>query len=448
MRPGRIVLGVVFIAWSFSPAAAVAETVELRQALHEAVRARPQAVAARQQAVAARASADEAASHYLPRVTLNESFVWTDEPAGSLFISLNQEDLKLSNSADAYNFPPSRKDFETRLTIEQPLYDPDIAYEKRRAEKGAEAAMATADWSAEQAAFAAFRAYLDVQRAEAALAWSESSRVEAVEMVRLASERHAAGTGLKADMLRARVQLAEADRRWTTAGNDLLLARRGLALAMGREGGEVEIVGFLPPEALKTSESQGYQQRADLQAATLEAEEATLAWRQSRSAWLPRAGVSASYSLHDGEAPFGTDAGSWVLRAGLSWELFDGGSRGHREGRAAALQRASEARRLEAERRARFQLEEAQVRANEARANLAIAREALAAAEESQRLLQERYAAGIVELTDLLATQTVLDRTRLDAVDAESRLAVALGNIHMQNGTFLQTYLPNEEVSP
>jgi len=438
----------VMLAMLAFPPLLRAETVELGRALHEAVTARPQAVAARHQADAARAAADAAASRYLPRATLSENLLWTDEPAGSLFISLNQEELELSPTADAYNFPPSRKDFETRLTLEQPLYDPDIAFDRRRAEKGADAARAGAEWSAEQAAFAAFRAYLEVQRSAAALAWSESSRREAEETVRLATERHAAGTGLKADMLRARVQLAEAGRRVTTADNDLHLSRRGLALTMGRESGEVEIATPLSPEELAAPELRLPLQRPDLQAAALEVEQATLAWRQSRSAYLPRAALTASYALHDGGAPFGTDAGSWALGAGLSWELFDGGSRGHGERRAAALRQASEARRLEAERQARFQLEEAQLRALEARANLATARASVAEAEESRRLQQERYAAGLVELTELLETQAALDRARLDAVEAESRLVFALGNIRLQSGTFLQTFLPAEELSP
>jgi len=424
------------------------ESVELGQALREAVTARPQAVAARHQAVAAQAAADAAGSRYLPRATLSENLLWTDEPAGSLFISLNQEELELSPTADAYNFPPSRKDFETRLTLEQTLYDPDIAYGRHRAEKGAEAARAGAEWSAEQAAFAAFRAYLEVQRSAAALAWSESSRREAEETVRLATERHAAGTGLKADMLRARVQLAEADRRRTTASNDLRLARRGLALAMGRENGEVEIGRSLSPAELAAPESSSPLLRADLRVAALEAEEAALAWRQSRAAYLPRAGLAASYALHDGSAPFGTDAGSWALQAGLSWEFFDGGSRGHGARRAAALRQASEARRLEAERQARFEFETAQLRADEARANLATAKASLAEAEEGRRLLQERYAVGLVELSELLTTQAALDRARLDAVEAESRLVLALGNIRLQGGTFLQTLLPSEELSP
>ena len=444
MRPDVVLL----IGWLLFPVTAWSETVGLAQALREAVAFRPQAMVARQQAVAARAAADEAGSRYLPRATLSENFVWTDEPAGSLFISLNQEDLQLSNTADAFNAPPSRKDFETRLTVEQPLYDPDIVYGRRRAEKVAEAALAGAEWSAEQAAFAAFRAYLEVQRAEAALTWSDSSWREAEETVRLAAERHAAGVGLKADLLRARVQLSEASRRLTTAKNDLILSRRGLALAMGRENGEVEIAGTLQPEQLAALDTPRLLQRADLQAAALEAEEAGLAWRQSRAAWLPRAALSASYALHDAETPFGTDAGSWALRAGLSWELYDGGRRRHSRRGAAALKQVAETRRLEATRQARFRVEEAQLRATEAKENLETARQSVAEAEESRRLLRERYAAGLVELSELLTAQTALDRARLDAVEAESRLMLALGNIRFQSGTFLQTFLSHEEPSP
>jgi outer membrane protein TolC len=444
MRPEvLLLLGLLLV-----PATAIPETVGFEQALREAVAWRPQAMAARQQAVAARAAVDEAGSRYLPRATLSENLVWTDEPAGSLFISLNQEDLRLSNTADAFNFSPSRKDFETRLTVEQPLYDQDIAYGRRRAEKVAEAAQAGAEWSAEQAAFAAFRAYLEVQRVEAELAWSDSCWREAEETVRLAAERHAAGVGLKADLLRARVQLSEALRRLTTAKNDLILSRRGLALAMGRENGEVEIAGTLHPEQLAAVETPRLLQRADLRAAAFEAEEAGLAWLQSRAAWLPRAALAASYALHDDELPFGTDAGSWTLRAGLSWELFDGGRREHGSRRAAALKQVVESRRLEATHQARFRVEEAQLRAAEAKENLETARQSMAEAEESQRLLRERYAAGLVELSELLTAQTALDRARLDAVEAEGRLLLALGNIRFQSGTFLQTFLSREEPSP
>jgi len=103
---------------------------------------------------------------------------------------------------------------------------------------------------------------------------------------------------------------------------------------------------------------------------------------------------------------------------------------------------------LEATRQARFQVEEAQLRAKEAEENLETARQSVSEAEESRRLLEDRYSAGLVDFGELLAAQTALDRSRLAAVTAESRLLLALGNIRMQSGTFLQSLLPCEEYLP
>jgi len=422
--------------------------VDLLQALREGIAARPFAEAARQEASAAASAAAAARSGYLPRVTLSESFTATDEPAGSLFATLNQERLVLYPSAAPYNDPDTTRDFETRITLEQPLYDPEISYGARRAEQGAEAAEALARWSREEAAFAVFQAYLAVQSTGAALEWAESSLREARETERLSSLRQDSGLGLKADTLRARVALSEAERRVLTSGNDLTLARRRLALALGRSGGEAGITTPLSVELLASDPPLPEGERADLTALGHQAQAADLAYRQSRAAYLPRAGFSAAYTLHDEDLPFGSDGNAWSLRAGLTWEIFDGLRRSRLKQSAAATRNAALARHRESSRHAELLVGEARLRAAEARLQLTSARQALDAAAESQRLLTARYDAGIGNLSDLLATQAALDGARFQAVSAENRLILALGNIRFQSGSFLQSLLPAEEMNP
>ncbi len=258
--------------------------------------------------------------------------------------------------------------------------------------------------------------------------------------MRLSGERRQAGVGLKADELRARVFLSEAERRSVSAENDLILARRRLAVAMGREG-EVEIAAPLEPQRL-TPPAEVPLQRADLEAMRQQVRAAALAHEQSRAAYLPRLGLAASYALHDGEAPFGTDADSWTVRAGLSWELFDGGRRHYAASRTAATEKAAAARVREATRQARLAVDEAQRRAAEARLQAATAQASLAEAQESYRLTRQRFDAGLVDLSELLATQSALDRVRFDRIQAESRYLLALGNQHFQQGDFVQTLLP------
>jgi outer membrane protein len=423
------------------PFSLCAETVDLAGAVKAALENRPFAVAAREEARAAEAGIVEARSRLLPHLHLSENFVASDEPGTSLFISLNQEDLRLSPTPDPYNFPPSRQDFETRATLQQTLFDPDAWYGLRRADAGAEAADAAARWAGEEAAFAAFRAYLDVQQARAARGWAEAGRGEAEEILRLAEERHKSGVGLEADVLQARVALAESERRLVSVANDLLLARKGLALAMGRPGEEMEISAPLAPEQLSDVSEEDSLRRADLEALAGQIKEARLAHRQGRADWLPRASLSASYALHDGGSPFGDEAGAWTVRAGLNWELFDGLRRSGTGARTAALSRAAQNRRTEAVRGALLALEEAKLRAEEARLHLVSARRSVIEAEEALRLTRQRFEAGLSPLVELLTAQRALDQARFAALTAESRQVLTLGNIRFQQGTFVSDLL-------
>lgn len=427
---------------------ALAVEVTLREALQAAVTDRPQAQVARAEAAAAAAAIGEARSRWLPHLTVSERFTRTDEPAGSLFIALNQErNVMVDPAYDLVN-PDRQDDFETRVQLTQTLYDPIVDFGLRRARNTGEAAIARAAWSAEETAFAAFRAYLEVQQAQAALAWAESSWKEAEEITRLAEERQRAGIGLKADELRARVQMAEAQRRELAVRNDLTLARRRLALAMGRPDGEAGIAAPLDEDAFPAAGETAVEKRADLRAMALQADAAGLAVRQSRAEWLPHLGLTARYAWHDEDRPFGSDAEAWAIGAGLDWELFDGLRRSSATARAMAEQQAAKASLDEARRQQQLALEEARLRAAEARWQRDSARQAIAAADESRRLLQQRFEAGLLDLADLLTAQSALDRARFDAVGAEARHLLALGNIHFQAGRFLQAFLPGEESRP
>ena len=440
MRFAPLLLLVLFLL----PCPLRAETVDLTQALRQAVTRRPAAEAARQQALAARHAAGMAKSHYLPRLRASENFAATNEPGNSMFMTLDQEKLNLADPTLDLNHPGTTKDFATKLSLEQPLFNPDISYGYHRAEKGAEAAAASARWSEEQIAFGAYAAYLGLQQAHAALGWAQSSHKDALETLRVASQRRRAGIGLKADELRARVFLAETERRLVTVKNDLAIARRRFSLALGRPGAHLDIAAPLTPALFQGKPVAEKLRRADLRALGLQSQAAELAYRQSKAAYLPRVGVQASYSLHDANTPFGAEGKSWMVGVGLTWDLFDGRGRAEGKARAAALKRAIDAARQDATRQARLKVTEARLRAQEAHLNLSTAREAVQEAAEGHRLTLERYKAGLANLSDLLGTQSALDQARLDAVKAQAGLLMALGNIRFQEGSFLKTFLPDE----
>ena len=286
-----------------------------------------------------------------------------------------------------------------------------------------------------------------MQQAQAAQTWAEAARREAQEILRLAEHRRAAGLGLKAEELQARVALAEAERHQFAVNNDVILARRALALAMGRPDLEVDIAAPLNATLFAPLPKHGAVQRADLEALANRAEAAQLAYRQSRADWLPRATLAASYALHDGGMPFGDEAGAWSLQAGLQWELFDGLRRQGTSARTSAQVRAARNRALEASRQSEFALEQSRRRAEESQLQLSSARQAVDQASESRRLTLQRYEAGLSPLVDLLSVQSLLDRARYAELTAESGQVLALGEILFQQGRFL-TLLTDKEKQP
>jgi len=433
----------------FLPGVALAQSLDIATAVQRAVTDRPAILASQAQGQAAASAVREARSRYLPQLNFSETFSMTNEPAGSLFVALNQERNVMDSSAYNLVDPDHQQDFETRLTLQQTLFNADVGYRIKEASKRAESAQARSDWSRESAGFAAFQAYLGVQNALAEQQVAQTGAVEANEVLRLADERYAAGIGLKADQLRARVFHSEASRRVLTARNNVILAQRRLALAIGQPEGEIEISAPLDdaffaafPPAIPATE------RADLQAFSLDVESLSLATKRRQAAYLPSLDLSASYGLHHESHPFGADGEAWRLGAVLNWELFDGFRRDASIARARAEKTAAAAELSEIRREQTFRRAEVDLRIAEARARKESAEQGLAAAVESQRLLQQRYESGLTDLVDLLTIQSALDQARSFVIAADIQLLFLSGQALFEEGRFVATILTKNEVSP
>ena len=433
-----------------SPVLALAQSVDMVSAVQRAVTDRPAILASQARKQAAASMVREARSRYLPQLNFSETFSMTNEPAGSLFIALNQE-RNVMSPGSGYDLvdPATQHDFDTRMTLEQTLYNADTGYRVKEANKRLESAEAHSDWTRETAGFAAFQAYLEVQKALADLQAVSAGEQEASELLRLAGERYGAGIGLKADQLRAQVFRSEAERRALTARNNVIIAQRRLALAIGQADGEVEISTpldstFFTPDSSTIPPFE----RADLQAFALDVESLTIATKRSQAAYLPRLDLSASYGLHHESSPFGVDGQAWRLGAALNWELFDGFRRNAGIARASAEKAAAAAELSDARREQKFHRAEVQLRIEEARAQKKSAAEAVSAAVEGQRLLLQRYENGLADLVDLLATQSALDQARSFFVAADIQLLFSLGQALLEEGRFVATILAKGEVSP
>jgi len=125
---------------------------------------------------------------------------------------------------------------------------------------------------------------------------------------------------------------------------------------------------------------------------------------------------------------------SWDVGVNASWTLWDGGRTRAERAEAEAIGRAAQSRVGDFDRQVTFEVRQRQLELDSSRAAIVAASDGVRAAIEAQRVLGERFKAGVATNTEVLDAQTAalqaeLDRTRAlaNARIAEARLARALG---------------------
>ena len=117
---------------------------------------------------------------------------------------------------------------------------------------------------------------------------------------------------------------------------------------------------------------------------------------------------------------------SWDVSVNVSWSLWDGGRRRAEEAEAAAATRALAARSADFDRQLAFEVEQRRLDVDSAIAAIAAADVGVKAAQEAQRVLGERFTAGVATSTDVLDAQTDLLQAELDRTRAVAAARLAL----------------------
>jgi outer membrane protein TolC len=125
---------------------------------------------------------------------------------------------------------------------------------------------------------------------------------------------------------------------------------------------------------------------------------------------------------------------SWDAGVNVSWTLWDGGRRAAEHGEAAATAAAIRTRVAEFDRQVTFEVKARALELESSRQAVIAATDGIRAAVEAERVVGERYRAGVLTSTEVLDAlvarlQAELDRTRAIASVrlAEARLERAVG---------------------
>ncbi len=420
--------------------ASAQSVLTLDEATAQAVAGNRTLEATRSGAREAASRADEARSGFFPRVSVVESWQRGNAPVFVFSSLLSARQFGAQNFAiEALNHPDPLGFFHGAVAVDQVLYDGgrtgsgvDLAASARKLAEAGRDEMAlglTVDVA---------RAYGRVLRGDAEARAAAAAVAAAQEDVTRAERRRDAGTVTDADVLSIRVHLAAMRQRAIQATGEASIARAELnrlrAAAIDADFAvqepEPPMAAALPawPELVAEAEAQ----RPELQRGTAAVGMAQAGRRQAKAAWWPQVAAQAAYQ-YDGTS-FDDRASAWVVGGEVRWSFSTGGA-------AKASVRAA----TEAEQRARLAHEDARAavqvdlrtalsRLESATAREGVARATVDQARESQRIVRNRYDAGMAGVSDVLGAATsVLDAETsrvsalVDRIEAQAALNRALG---------------------
>ena len=440
-------VGIAFIFLLMSLLSVMVETgmaAEARLTLSEAVKAalenNHELKALKNSHGAKQADIGIARSFLLPKISLEERYLRTVNPTYAFMTKLNQERIAVSDFApESLNHPEAVNDFQTAISIEQPLFVRKATIGLEMSKKEAEASEETLQRKKEEIAFKVVQSYLMVSTARGYIKVAEKALEDAREHQRLAEVRYKAGLGLYSDVLRASTAVADAGQKLVSAGKNLNVGKRALGLMIG-SGEAVDVMQETPALPVMDIDYLRTQSlaRRDIKALELRKENAKNNIKLAEAGYFPILGVGGAYQLNDHNKPLGNEGDSWQLMAFIKWELFDGAKRKHEKTKANHQVSEADEYLKGMKKMVSFQVDEAWLTLEEAKSNMALAQEALKSAEEGRRLVKVRYEGSLSPIVDMLDAQVSYDHTAANLVARENEYKLAIANLCFASGTIIQ----------
>jgi outer membrane protein TolC len=410
----RTILMLVFAVplWA-QDALTLREAVQLSLQENKAISASTEAI------LAAKARLPQAASGRLPKVNYTESFLRGDNPVyvfGSLLtqhqFGIENFDIGLLNRPDALNH------FQSQLTVDQLIYD---AGQTRKALRSAGLAQKTSEEEQRRARMevisAAAKSYYDALLAAENLKTSEQAMRSAEADLKRAESVRAAGMSTDVDVLSIRVHLAGVNEQRINRAAELDVAKAALNNALGLPLDTPHklvtplTVMDLPDWTLDGLERDAADARPEAREARLSTDMARVDAEGAHAAFLPQVTFHGVLEA-DRQRFINRGGANWLAGISLRWNLFNGWADKAQVAASGHLVKRAESSAQQVDSAVRLQVRRAYTALRAAVQRIEVAKASVAEAEESLRITQDRYEAGMNNVTDLLRNETAVMESR------------------------------------
>jgi outer membrane protein len=384
---------------------------------------------------AALARITQARSGYLPKVNFAESWTRSDNPVFVFSSLLTQQQFSDSNFGLAsLNHPDFLNNFQSLVTADQPLYD---AGKTKRAVRTATLGKHLSQEEARRTQMEVISQvvlhYSDTQLgAEQVKVATQAMRSAEADLER-AETRRSNGMATDADVLSIRVHIAAIHEEQIRRNADLEVSRAAMNDAIGlpldTDHALTTPLAPLPlvPNEISGLEKSGIDTGPNARQTRIAREIAGVQAADARSNYLPQVALGGAFEV-DRQRFVYRGGANWLVSIGLRWNLFNGYADKARIAEAEAAVRRTAAEQGRTDSGIRLQVRQAWAGLKSAQERIDSAQASVAEAQESLRISQNRFAAGLTTVTDLLRTEIALleTQTRYVAAVRDQRIAAAM----------------------
>jgi outer membrane protein len=425
-----------------APAQPPAEPLTLQQAVKIALEKNPLRKVALADTKVASADIREARSVFLPRLTFSETATRGNDPVYVFGSELRQQRFTSADFAlNKLNTPTPIGNFSTRLAGTWNLFDSFANWHSmNRAKQMNDAAGHQLGRTEQEIVYRVVDAYYGVLLAAKQLEVAEQAAKTSQSIMDRSQARFDSGLVVESDLLTAKVRMAGRRQELIRARNNLDLARAQLSTSMGVpvdsvfQAADALAERTLPVPVLEEVEKQALTLRPDLK--RIHSEEA--AQQQSvaiaKSAFGPRVNAFAGWEMDNPTFVAGGGGNNWLGGVEVQFDIFQGGAKRAELSRERALEERVTAMKQVASDAVRLEVRRAYYNLDSARQELEVARAAIAQAQESLRINQDRYEGGLTTITDLLGAEEATRRSQTDYWEAVYRFHTSYTNLELASG--------------
>ena len=391
------------------------------------------------------ASADvrEARSVLMPHLNFSETATRGDDPVYVFGGKLRQQRFTTADFAlNQLNTPLPFGNFSTRFAGSWNLFDSFASWHGvNRARQLNEAGGHQLERADQEIVFRVVDAYYGALLASKQLEVAEQASRTAQSITDRSQVRFDSGLVVESDLLTAKVRMASRQQELIRARNNLDLARAKLSTAMGVpidslfQPAEALVERELPVPVLQEMEQEALAKRPDLKC--LQSQEA--AQQQSvamaKSSFGPRVNAFAGWEMDNPTFVAGGGGNNWLAGVEVQFDIFEGGAKRAKLSRQRALADRVEAMKQVATDAVRLEVRRAYYDVDASWRQLEVARAAIAQAQESLRINQDRYDGGLTTITDLLGAEEAAQRSQTDYWETVYRFHTSYANLELASGT-------------